>query len=191
MIIGITGGSGCGKTTALSAISQLGGLVIDCDAVYHDLLRTDCKLLSAIEMRFPGTVAQGVLDRKTLASIVFSDENALRDLNAITHTAVKQKVLEMLATCPTFAAIDAIGLFESGLNVLCDITVAVTAPEDVRIDRLTARDAITEAQAQARIYAQRKQSDFITLCDYHLENNGTQAAFHEKCLAFFRSISIM
>ena len=81
MIIGITGGTGCGKTTALQAIEQLGGMVIDCDQVYHDLLRTDTTMLRAIENRFPGTVKDGVLDRKALATIVFTDEQALHDLN--------------------------------------------------------------------------------------------------------------
>lgn len=88
MIIGITGGTGCGKTTALSVIADLGGVIIDCDKVYHDLLKTDTAMLDAIESRFPGTVIDSVLDRKALAAIVFSDENALKDLNAITHGAV-------------------------------------------------------------------------------------------------------
>lgn len=56
MIIGITGGSGCGKTTALKAIEDLGGLVLDCDRIYHRLLQTDRALLGAIGLRFPGTV---------------------------------------------------------------------------------------------------------------------------------------
>ena len=85
MIFGITGGTGCGKTTALQAIRELGGIIIDCDAVYHVLLQTDKKMLAAIEKRFPGTVVDGVLDRKKLGPIVFSDDQALLDLNAITH----------------------------------------------------------------------------------------------------------
>ena len=59
MIIGITGGTGCGKTTLLGAIRARGGLVLDCDAIYHELLRTDKALLAAIEARFPGTVEDG------------------------------------------------------------------------------------------------------------------------------------
>ena len=96
MIIGITGGTGCGKTTALQAIRELGGIIIDCDAVYHVLLQTDRKMLAAIEARFPGTVIDGVLDRKKLGPIVFSDDQALKDLNAITHKAVKEKVIHII-----------------------------------------------------------------------------------------------
>ena len=188
MIIGITGGTGCGKTTALKTIESLGGMIIDCDKVYHALLLTDKNLLSTIEKRFPGTAKDGALDRKTLAAIVFSDEQALLDLNTITHGAVKDKVLEILSSCPDLAAIDAIGLFEGGLDKLCDVTVAVTAPENVRIARLMQRDNLTGQQAAMRINAQKEQVYFAEKCDYVLENNGTQADFQKKCLAFFQNL---
>ena len=136
MIIGITGGTGCGKTTLLNAIQAQGGLVLDCDAIYHELLSSDASLLSAIESRFPGVVEQGALNRKKLGSIVFSDEKALLDLNKITHAAVKAEVLRRLACPPALAAIDAIGLFEGELAELCDVTVAVTAPTEERVQRL-------------------------------------------------------
>ena len=114
MILGITGGTGCGKTTLLNVLRDLGGLVLDCDAIYHELLQTDRDLLAAIEARFPGTVENGVLQRKKLGNVVFSDEKALLDLNRITHGAVKAEVLRRLAEKPSLAAIDAIGLFEEG-----------------------------------------------------------------------------
>ena len=191
MIIGITGGTGCGKTTALEAIRQLGGMVLDCDAIYHELLRSDNALRSAIEARFPGTVTDGALDRKKLGAIVFSDAQALADLNSITHSAVEKKVLEQLAAAPRLAAIDAIGLFESKLSDLCDVTVAVTAPEADRVARLMARDNITEDYAKMRIQAQHSQQTYVDLCDYCLENTGTQPQFLDKCLAFFRQIAII
>ena len=188
MIIGITGGTGCGKTTALRVIADLGGVIIDCDKVYHDLLLTDKAMLAAIEGRFPGTVKDSVLDRKALAAIVFTDEDALRGLNNITHRAVKNKVLEILESKPQLAAIDAIGLFEGELDKLCDVTVAVTAPEEIRVARLMQRDNITAEQALLRINAQKEQAYFAEKCDYVLENNGTQADFQEKCLAFFQKL---
>lgn len=191
MIIGITGGTGCGKTTALAVIQELGGVVLDCDAIYHRLLQQDKALLSAIENRFPGTVENGTLNRKKLGNLVFSDKNALLDLDKITHTAVKNEVLRLLEPKPKLAAIDAIALFESGLNALCDCTIAVTAPEEVRVQRLMARDGIDEAYARQRIAAQRPQAEFAALCDYVLVNDGSPADFHGKCLAFFRGIGIM
>ena len=191
MIIGITGGTGCGKTTLLNCIRDMGGLVIDCDAVYHRLLRTDKAMLDSIENAFPGTVTDGTLDRKALGRIVFGDPEALLALNAITHTAVKAEVLRLLEAKPVLAAIDAIGLFEGGLAEICDVTVAVTAPEEQRVQRLMARDGITESYARSRIQAQHNAEYFSNLCDYTLENSGTEAEFQAKCLAFFQSLDIM
>ena len=191
MIIGITGGSGCGKTTALEAIRELGGLVLDCDAIYHRLLQTDTSLLAAIERRFPGTVENCQLQRKKLGNIVFSDKNALSDLNKITHAAVKKEVQRQLADHQGLAAIDAIGLFEGDLAQLCQMTVAICAPEEARICRLVAREGISEEYARKRIAAQRPQTEFRALCDYTLENDENKEAFHAKCLAFFRQNCIM
>jgi len=192
MIIGITGGTGSGKTTLLDVIRQMGGIILDCDVIYHELLKTDATLLAAIENRFPGTVAGGSLDRKKLGNVVFSDENALQDLNRITHGAVKAKVCSILAENPgKLAAIDAIGLFEGGLAEICDVTVAVTAPEESRIARLMARDGISEEYARMRIGAQKSDEEFSRLCHHTLENDSTQQAFESKCLAFFHNLGIM
>ncbi len=191
MIIGITGGTGCGKTTALEVIAQLGGMILDCDAIYHDLLRTNRDLLGQIAARFPGTVENSQLLRKKLGQVVFSDPQALSDLNGITHRFVCQAVEETLKTKPPLAAIDAIALVESGLSRLCDVTVAVTAPVDVRVARLMVRDRIPESYARARIAAQPSEDFFRTHCDYVLENNGTAQEFREKCLAFFSGLVIM
>lgn len=191
MILGITGGTGCGKTTLLRCIEEKGGIVFDCDAIYHRLLETDKALLSAIGEAFPGTVANGRLLRKELGAIVFSDPEALLRLNAITHAAVKAQIVKELETPPALAAIDAIGLFEGKLASLCDITVAVTAPVDARISRLTTRDAISESYARARIAAQHESSWFESRCDVTLRNDGTAEEFREKCLAFLEKQGIL
>ena len=191
MIIGITGGSGSGKTTMLNLIRDAGGLVMDCDAIYHNLLRTDASLLTVIEARFPGTVEGGALNRKALGAIVFGDESALLDLNAITHSAVKQEVMRQLETNPRLAAIDAIALVESGLAELCDLTVAIIAPAEQRIARLMARDGISEDYARSRIAAQHSDDWFRKNCNYVLENAGDTTDYREKCLAFLREQGIM
>ena len=190
-ILGITGGTGCGKTTLLKVIEEKGGLVLDCDAIYHELLATDAGLLSAIETRFPGTVENGQLQRKKLGSIVFSDEKALLDLNRITHGAIKAEVLRRMEAAPKLAAIDAIALFEGGLAELCDVTVAVTAPVEDRVQRLMKRDKITEDYARSRIAAQHDEDWFRQRCDWILENNSTEIQFHKKCIAFLENPCIM
>ena len=191
MILGITGGTGCGKTTLLACIREAGGVVMDCDAIYHELLRTDTAMLSAIEARFPGTVEDGGRNLKKLGALVYQNPKALADLNAITHACVRREVEKVLAQKPKLAAIDAIALFESGLDSLCDVTVAVTAPMEERVRRLMARDSIPESYARSRIAAQHEEAWFREKCTCTLENNGTQAQFREKCLAFLRNLCII
>ena len=191
MIIGITGGSGCGKTTLLNVIRDKGGLVLDCDAIYHGLLTTDKSMLSAIDARFPGVMEDGILNRKKLGAIVFADKQALLDLNAITHAAVKKEVLRRLESQPRLAAIDAIGLFEGNLAELCDVTVAITAPTEDRVKRLMNRDGISEEYARSRIAAQHDDLWFRDRCGFILENNSNLDAFATKCVDFLRSLDII
>lgn len=191
MILGITGGTGCGKTTLLNIICDFGGLVLDCDAIYHSLLQSDEAMLKSLWERFPAAFSDGLLDRKALGRIVFADPRALADLNAITHTAVRREVERRLSPRPKLAAIDAIALFESGLSELCDLTVAVTAPEETRIARLTARDGISPEYARSRIAAQHDDAWFRQRCDFSLENAGTSQEFWKKCIDFLSTQGII
>ena len=191
MIIGITGGTGCGKTTLLEAVKDCGGVVLDCDAIYHRLLNEDATLLQEIGNAFPGSVRNGRLNRKRLGQQVFSDKKKLKMLNKITHGRVKEEVLRLLSGRPKIAAIDAISLFEGGLAELCDFTVAVTAPEKQRIVRLMQRDMITEEYARNRISAQHTDRWFREKCDYYLHNAGTEEEFREKCIAFLDRFCII
>jgi len=191
MILGITGGTGSGKTTLLQLIEAAGGVILDCDAIYHQLLQDNKDLLHAIEARFPRTVSNSQLDRKKLGEVVFSDADALQALNNITHGAVKQEVLRILESKPKLAAIDAIGLFESGLDALCDVTVSVAAPEEQRIQRLMARDSISYEYAKKRIAAQHSGDWYQSKCTYTLENDGELGAFRAKCIAFLEHLGIM
>ena len=185
MILGISG-----KTTLLKVAQDLGFRVLDCDQIYHELLQTDRALLAAIEARFPGSVEEGLLQRKKLGAVVFADPEALSDLNAITHSAIRQAVEERLLPGQN-TAIDAIALFESGLGTLCDATVAVNAPTEQRLRRLMLRDGISEAYARSRINAQPTEEYFRSRCSYVLENDGDEPQFRRKCLAFFRQLGIM
>ena len=191
-IIGITGPTGAGKTTALNELVKLDGCIYDADAVYHQLLKSDTALRKELEERFGDLTGEdGEFQRKKLGAIVFADENALLDLNRITHAAVKTEVLRRLEDAPVLAAIDAIGLFEGNLAPLCDVTVAVTAPEEARVKRLMLRDGIFEDYARSRIRAQHREDWFRERCDYVLSNNGTLDAFATNCLAFLDTIGIM
>ena len=175
-VIGITGPTGAGKTTALKEIEGLGGRVLDADAVYHQLLEEDAALRDELQARFgPLEDGRGRIDRKKLGNVVFRDADALADLNAIAHRYVGQELDRRLARaeqegCP-LAAIDAIALLESGLKELCHATVAVIAPPEVRVRRIMAREGISEDYAWARVRAQKPDDYFIKGCDYTLWND--------------------
>ena len=192
-ILGITGGSGSGKTTLLRAVEHLGGLGLDCDAIYHCLLETDDALVAAIGARFPGTVRDGRVDRPALAAVVFADPAELAALDALTHEAVAREVRRRLwqSEAP-FAAIDAIGLFESGLAALCDETVCVLAPEETRIERLMRRDGISRERALARIRAQKSDEALRAQCGHALWADApTPEAFQQQCEQFLKGVLMM
>ena len=191
MVLGITGGSGCGKTTLLSRVEARGGLTVDCDAVYHRLLREDASLLAALETRFPGVTEGGALNRKKLGKVVFDDKKALRDLEAIAHPRVVAETKRLLRESGNYplAALDAVALMESGLGALCDVTAAVTAPLDARIRRLILREGISEDYAWLRINAQKPDERFSTLCDFTLYNDCPDAeTFASRCDQFLNQI---
>ena len=192
-IIGITGPSGGGKTSALRALAALGALIIDCDAVYHELIEGSADMLREIDANYAGVVRDGALDRKALGQIVFSDAQALETLNGITHKYVDMEVSRRLreheAADGALAAVDAIALIESGLSAKCSLIVGVTAPEEVRVKRIMERDGISEEYARLRVGAQKPESYFYENCDYVLISNcDTVEEFEEKCRVFFTEI---
>ncbi|MBQ6430487.1 MAG: aminopeptidase [Oscillospiraceae bacterium] len=188
-VIGITGGTGSGKTTLLQAVKNRGGLCIDCDQLYHELLLRDEALLAALAARFPIAFDGGVLNRKTLGRLVFADRDALAALNEITHAIVCREVRKTIReTEKTLVAIDAIALFESGLNELCDVTVAVTAPEDVRIERIMKRDGISREDTIKRIRAQKSDAEFAAMAQVTLRNDASEEAFVDICQQFLKGV---
>ena len=138
-VIGITGPTGAGKTTALNALASLGGTIIDADAVYHELTETCQPMLAELRARFPSVFVGERIDLKKLGAIVFRVPEEMADLNAITHKYViretQRRVEQARAEGRPAAAIDAIALFESGLDQMCDCLLAVLAPAEVRIRR--------------------------------------------------------
>ena len=189
VVIGITGGTGSGKTSALNAIRDLGGVVIDCDAVYHEMLNQDAELRHAIEVKFHGVFnSDGSLNRKKLGELVFENKERMAQLNEVIYQFLVPEV-QRRAREGNLTAIDAINLIESGVGELCDRTVAVTAPAELRVRRIMARDGIDERYARMRVSAQKSDEFYRSKCDYELSNTAdTPEAFRETARVFFERL---
>ena len=165
-IIGVTGGTGGGKTTATKIMESMGAYIVDADCVARQIVAPGMPALSEIGAEWD-VVHNGVLDRKALAKIVFTDEAELHKLNAITHKYVIEEIKSQLANCKKdIFVIDAIALFESGLSDICDATVAVIADCEVRCERIMARDGLARQEAMMRINAQKNDSFYKERADF-------------------------
>ena len=191
IVLGLTGGTGAGKTSALNAIRELGGEIIDCDAVYHEMLDNDQELRNTINAAFPGVFgADGKLNRQKLVQEVFAKKERLDKLNAIVFRFLIPELERRLDSAPDgLYAIDAINLIESGLDRLCDRTIAVTAPTELRVRRIMAPDNISEQYARLRISAQKPDEFYRSKCDLEL-NNGAETAetFQREAKLFFERL---
>ena len=191
-IIGITGGTGCGKTSLLGELKKLGALIIDCDELYHRMLDSNTEMLAYIENAFPGLTENGALDRKALGKIVFNDEKKLAILNEITHRHIGMELDRILADYAMnggrVAAIDAIALIESGIAKRCSTLIAVTADREKRIERIMQRDGIDRAYAELRVDAQKNASYYEDKCDYVITNNSTEENFRIECKKLLKEV---
>ena len=191
IVLGITGGSGSGKTSVLDVIRDLGGEVIDCDAVYHEMLAGSDALRNDINAAFPGVFRQdGTLDRQKLGKEVFAKKERLTKLNSIVYAHLLPELERRIAdTGVGLYAIDAINLLESGLDRLCDATIAVTAPVELRVRRIMARDNIPEEYARLRISAQKPDEFYRSKCSHELNNGGEQPeVFRAEAQIFFERL---
>ena len=189
IVLGLTGGTGAGKTSALKAIEDLGGLALDCDAVYYELLNTDAGLRAAIAEAFGAEVfnSNGTLNRKALGELVFGDSDRLDQLNDIVFRFLRPELERRIAAFQgKLCALDAVNLFESGIDKLCDCTVAVTSPIEMRVRRIMERDGIDEKYARLRVSAQQQDDYYRDKCDRDLSNTvDTPKAFRETAKEFF------
>jgi len=178
-IVGLTGGSGVGKSTVRQVWAKMGAYAIDADEVYHRLLREDTDLLAALQNTFPEASASGTLDRKELGRMVFAAPKQRRELERITHGPVVAAVEQELASARRqgykVVAVEALYLLETPLREGLSAVVGVIAPQDQRIQRIVARDGVSRNYAAHRIAAQPDDDYYRARCTHILENNaGTE-----------------
>lgn len=175
-IIGLTGQTGAGKSTVSKRLENVGYFHIDADRVYWSLLSAGSPLLSSLKNTFGSDIlfSDGTLNKKILAKKAFSTPENVKLLSEITHPAVIDRIKDIIKekeneNCKG-VLIDAIGLFESKASTLCSLTVAVTAPEEIRLKRIVSRDGISEDEAILRIKAQKDEEFFKSHADIVIRN---------------------
>ena len=167
-IIGLTGGSGTGKTTALNVLRSLGACCIDADELYHTLTRESEPMRRELIERFGEVYNGNELNRKAYVT---------RE----TLTILRERAM----AGDTVAALDAIGIFEAGLDRICAAVFGVLAPEETRVARLMNREGISREYALKRIRAQKSDEYYMEACTACLINDGTVEEFAAKCKAAF------
>jgi len=190
--IGITGNIGSGKTTVSKMFEVLGIPVFYADVAAKNIMTDDPQLIADIKKTFGDDAyfADGSLNRKYIAHIVFNDDAELAKLNALTHPAVFRAFDNWVAGIKyaPYVIKEAALLFESTSYKMCDYSLLVTAPLELRIDRVTQRDNITAADVQAREAKQFTEDKKRKLADYIIENDEKQLlipqvlALHETFL---------
>ena len=177
--LGLTGGIGSGKSTVSARLAHHGAIVIDYDQLARDAVEPGTPALAAIVERFGDDViaSDGSLDRPALGTVVFDDDAARADLEAITHPAIWELATAREAAAPDDAVVvhDHPLLVEVGMAALCDLVVVVDVPEDVQVERLVSMRGMTEADARARMAAQASRDERLAVADVVLENTGSIA----------------
>lgn len=181
-VIGITGGSGAGKTTVSDEFRKRGIEIIDADKVARLIMEPNQPCLKETAEAFGADILNedGSLQRKKLAKIVFSDPKSLDILNRITHKYITEYFLEKIKNSDAdIIGIDGAVLFESDINRCCDFMIGVVAEEKERVKRIVKRDNISEEEAVMRINSQKKNEFYIENCDYLVYNDNDRTKISE------------
>ncbi len=171
-VIGITGGSGCGKSYISEILRRNGIPVIDADKTAHEVMDpgTPC-CREIIDFFGCGIEENGGINRKKLGKIVFSDPNMLKKLNEISHKYILESIENKIEhENAEIVCVDGAVLIESGMK--CDMMIGVIADFAVRRKRITARDSISEEAADMRIHAQPSEDFYRKNCDFIIYNDG-------------------
>lgn len=179
MLIGLTGGIACGKSTVSRMLAARGAIIVDADAVARHVVEPGTPGLAQVVATFGDGVldADGRLDRKAMGARVFGDEVARKALEGILHPLIARESMTQLAAAGAAGApmvvYDAPLLIEAGRGDLFRPLVVVSAPEAVQIERLRTRDGLDEPAARARIAAQMPVTEKAALADHVVDNGGT------------------
>lgn len=187
MVVGLTGGTGAGKSTVAALFAQNGWRVVDFDQISRAVCKAGSPCLAELSGAFGEQILlpDGNLNRKKLGQMVFGDAGRLRILNEITHKYIIEAAQAQMAGGGNIL-LDAPLLFEAGLDGWCDKVVCVTADDAVRAARIMARDGLPREGALARIKSQAAQEELVKKSDFIMENNG--GPLEERVAALMREL---
>jgi dephospho-CoA kinase len=196
IVAGLTGGIATGKSTVAAVFEEAGARLIDADRIARDVVRKGTSAYRDIVAHFgTGVVCgDGEIDRRRLAAIVFNDPAAQRALEAIVHPQVKREVdrrvdLVRRQAPEALVILDIPLLFEAGMQAGLDAVIVVYAPERLQLERLMARDGLTEPEAFARIRAQMPIESKKALATRVIDNSGSREQTREQALEVFRQLA--
>lgn len=181
LVIGLTGGMGAGKSTVARLFEDLGAHVVDADAIAREVVEPGEPALDAIATEFGQDVLtdDGALDRAAMAAIVFADRDRLTTLEGITHPAIRDRIEQRLAEHAgaddgeeRIVVLDHPLLVETGLADELEVVVVVTAPEDLRVARLSEGRGIDEGDARARMRNQAPDEQREASATHVIVNDG-------------------
>lgn len=189
IVIGLTGPTGSGKSSASGIAENFGFQVIDCDKTARKATEKGTKGLNALVLVFGEEILlpDGSLNRKALAAKAFNDKQSTDLLNKTILPYIADIVIKQAAGRDTL--LDAPTLFESGINKICNKTIAVLADKDVRLKRIIARDNLTLKEAETRINAGKDEQFYRKRADYVLQNNGDENAFFKRFSDILKEIT--
>ena len=176
--IGITGGIGSGKTIICDVFRLLGVPVFHADKVASDLQQNDTNVRKALIGIFGESIynSDGMLDRKTVAHLIFNNKELIEKVNLIIHPAVREYFNDWITKHynEDYILYEAAILFESGYYKYLDYNVLILAEEALRIRRVVKRDNVSEQSVRERIKNQMPDNEKISMADYIIENNEKQ-----------------
>ena len=190
MIICLTGGIGSGKSRAAAILESFGAYVLDLDDISRDVLAPHTPATMQVLDLWPDVGSDGVIDRKALADIVFSDAQAREALEAIVHPAVWDEVDSRISQIheldeQAVIVLELALLAGSSRENWADMNLGIVADEDVRLERLERYRGMSADEARARIAAQVSDSEIRELCDSVIDNSGTPEELEEALSSFW------
>lgn len=189
--VGITGGIGSGKTTISNILRDNGYFVFDSDIIAKEILNSDKFIISKVKENFGDDIYENdVLMRSKLSNIVFGDINKLNILNSIVHSATRNKMNDDMVkhSEDDFFFVESAIMFEHGLNEKMNCVITITAPEEIRINRVILRDNTTKEKILTRIDKQMSESERRLKSDYIIDTDNPSDIIRYKILRVLKNI---